>query len=111
MVSLLNNELDKLFEFNNSILVSVKPLDESLEIFLINAQIYLVKHTCKLNLREDSIVVPVELSEYLSEDKLFGMSLSSCFQESLSDLSHQGLKVSLRHLLESLLCNFPGILY
>ena len=46
----MNNELDKLFEFNNSILVSVKPLDESLEIFLINAQIYLVKHTCKLNL-------------------------------------------------------------
>ena len=44
MVSLLNNELDKLFEFNNSILVSVKPLDESLKIFLIDVQIYLLEH-------------------------------------------------------------------
>ena len=44
MVSLLNNELDKLFEFNYSILVSVKPLDECLEIFLINVQIYLLEH-------------------------------------------------------------------
>ena len=39
------------------------------------------------------------------------MSLSSCFKESLSDLGHQSLKVSLGNLLEGLLSNFTRILY
>ena len=66
MVLILNNEMNELFELNESVSIRIELLDESFQVFIVNWKVNFVKELGQLSFAERSIAVSVKFSEDFS---------------------------------------------